>query len=211
MCPECFRRLPFVPGKRCRKCGKPVEETKSLCGDCEKIKHSFDEGVGIFLYDGLMRDMVSWFKYKGRQEYGRVMGRIMADAARPYLESWIPDVIVPVPAHRDRLRKRGYNQAAILAESVSGRTGIPAVPELLRRTVKTEAMKNLSREERRMNAARAFAVPAARGVPRRVLIVDDIYTTGATIDGCAEVLRAKGAEKVFFLSMCIGGGYISRF
>ncbi len=210
ICPGCVGRLPFVTGPRCRKCGKPAAAAGTLCRDCAEIPHAYDLGAGVFLYDAVMRKTVSWFKYKGRQEYGRILGRIMAEAARPFLIRWSPDVIVPVPVHRERRRRRGYNQAEILAESLSAATGIPAVPELLVRTVRTEAMKNLSREERRRNTARAFAAPGRREMPGRVLIVDDIYTTGATVDGCAGALKAGGAGRVFFLAMCIGGGALSQ-
>lgn len=211
ICPECERKLPRVDTARCRICGSPVEDGMLLCDDCMEMKHSFDSGMGIFIYDDTMRHVIAAFKYKERREYGHALGRLIVDASGDLIENWKPDVIVPIPIHKERLAERGYNQAEILAEEVSERTGIPMRSDILVRKGRTAAMKNLNREERRANMVSAFAVPPGAYIPETVLIIDDIYTTGATIDAASSVLKKCGAGRVFFLTVCTGAGFMVKF
>ena len=206
VCPECEEKLPYVKEPLCRKCGKPVDEMQVFCTDCMEHPHEFAEGRGVFIYDDVMRESITYFKYIGRKEYGQGLGKRMAEYAEPYIRNWQPERIVPVPVHESRKRARGYNQAEVLARAVAAYYGIPCALDAIIRTGKTAAMKNLSAGERRKNLLRAFSPgPGIEAFPS-VLLVDDIYTTGATLDACAAVLRDAGTREVYFLTACIGAG-----
>jgi len=211
VCPACERKLPYIRTRRCAKCGKPVEEEDELCEDCRKTEHLFDEGMGIFLYDETMKKTMAAFKFKGRAEYGDSLGFLMADNSRDKLALWKPDLLVPVPIHKEKLRTRGYNQAEKLACSVSRTTGIPVKRNAVVRTGRTRAMKNLGAEERQENLEEAFrqGTDSVRG--RRILIIDDIYTTGSTVDAVSKVLRSGGALLIAFLTVCIGKGFMIEY
>lgn len=206
ICPECARNLPWITGRRCRICGKELDGESGICTDCREVKHSFDEAVCIFRYDEVMKKAVSALKYKGRREFGEILGIIAARAAAPYIIRWRVDAVVPVPVHRAKLRIRGYNQAAVIGRAVSEEFGLPMCPDLLVRIQKTEALKNLTREERRREVRKAFAASARAAVPQRPLITDDIYTTGATADACAAILKKLGSSAVFVMTLASGGG-----
>lgn len=211
ICPDCTGRLPVITGNRCRKCGKPAEKAGGLCRDCAEAGHVYKEGLGIFLYEDTMRESISWLKYRGRREYGRIFGMLMGRCARDELKRWQAEALVPVPVHRKRLLRRGYNQAEELSVGLSGFTGLPVLSKALRRSGETRAMKELTPGERRKNLAGAFARGDGSAAGKKVVIVDDIYTTGSTIDVCASLLLEQGAEAVFFLTLAIGGGYLSRY
>ena len=116
------------------------------------------------------------------------------------------DAIIPVPVHPSRRRKRGFNQAEVLAKIVGERLGIPVKAELLRRTKKTLPQKELSVGERLKNLSGAFRADEIPENIRRVLLVDDIYTTGSTIEACTRVLKAAGVETIYFVVICMAGG-----
>lgn len=211
ICPECLRALPVIETRRCAKCGKPVEEFEKYCEDCSKNPHVYTRGLGIFLYDEQMKKTMAALKYKGRREYGAVLGRLVYERARGELLRWRPQAIVPIPIHPDRKNERGYNQAEEIAGPIAELAGIRLCPDLLVRTERTGPMKKLTRAERFENMKDAIAVRGGCFVPDRVLIVDDIYTTGATIDAAAHALRSAGAREIYFLSVCIGAGFMITY
>ena len=202
ICPECERMLHPVGHPRCYKCGKPIEEGE-YCRDCLKQPHVFEQGRGIFVYDSIMRRSVTRYKYYGCREYGDFYAKAMYLYARKEIEKWNPDLIVPVPVHRSKERQRGFNQAAYLAEKLSYYTRIPADLDMVQKVVKTKSQKKLNALQRRMNLERAFRVTGdVRG--KDILVIDDVYTTGSTIDAMAGCLKKKGAGNVYFLTVCIG-------
>lgn len=202
ICPECERRLRPIGHPRCYKCGKHVEEGE-YCKDCRKHAHIFDQGRGIFVYDDIMRRSVTRYKYYGCREYGDFYAKAMYRYAQKELREWSPDLIVPVPIHKSKERLRGFNQAAYLAERLSSYTGIPVDMNLVQKVVKTKSQKKLNAMQRRKNLEKAFLVTKdIRG--KDILVVDDVYTTGSTIDAMAGCLRKKGAKNVYFLTVCIG-------
>ena len=209
-CPECLEALPYVEEPRCRKCGKPVDETLVYCEDCMELRRSFDAGCSAFVYDDRMRETIRCFKNKGRAEYGGVLGRLLYVYARRELSEWDPQCIIPVPVHRKRLKARGYNHAELLAEEIASLSGIPLLTGALLRTDQTEAMRRLDREGRRRNLRGAFSA-SGKELPARVLLVDDILTTGSTLDECALTLKEAGAKEVYFVTLCTGGGEAVRF
>ena len=202
---ECEKKIIKVtPG--CEKCGKPVARGH-ICGDCAGNPHVYTEGRGLFLYEGPVRESISALKYLGKREYGEAIGKLMYRYGQKYIGRWKPEVIIPVPVHRDRKRERGYNQAEVLAREISKSSGIPLGKDIIVRIKNTEALKKLDPEGRKEQVRSAFGAGAAKSLAagtKRAMIVDDIYTTGATIDGCASVLKGLGVDKVYFLTACIG-------
>lgn len=212
ICPKCREKLPYVPGRRCARCGKPVEPYEMLCDDCRKVPHVYDEGRGVFLYNDVMKQTMIRLKYKQRREYGRVLGGLVYEAEKNAIRRWRPEALIPVPIYKKKLETRGYNQAEEIARPIAERAGVPLLSNLLVRVRQTEAMKSLSATERRNNLTGAFTIGKQPGRPlKSVIVVDDIYTTGATIDACAEVLRRAGTAHVYFLAVCIGQGFMVRY
>ncbi|MCD7980756.1 MAG: ComF family protein [Clostridiales bacterium] len=206
ICAACKKSLVYVSDAYCMKCGKPLEEEQeAYCADCKKRNHYFEQGRALYSYQGALRPSLYRLKYSNRREYAVVYGREMAK----YLGKWIRRMriarIVPVPLHPSRQRKRGYNQAALLAGEIGRQLGLPVDQKLLYRVKKTEAQKSLTGQERRKNLSQAFQVRGEILPGERILLVDDIYTTGATADAAALCLRRSGRCLVFVLSAAIGG------
>lgn len=205
ICPECETLAVPIEGARCFQCGRPVSEEEEFCEECRTHTHRFESGRGIFLYSSRWRSCVVRFKYYGCREYGDFLGDAMAFYARRELKCWKPDCLVPVPLHRSKERRRGFNQAEYLAARISRQSGIPMEAGLVAKIRKTKSQKRLSGRERKKNLAGAFAVtkPVA-GLC--ILVVDDVFTTGSTIDAMAECLKKAGALRVHFLTAFIGHG-----
>lgn len=185
------------------KCGRPVGETEEYCGECRKGGREFTQGRGIFLYNDKMKASVVRYKYYGCREYGDFYAAAMCRYARDEILRWKPDVIVPVPLHKKKLRTRGFNQSEYLARRVAGFYGIPISVRIIYKTKNTKSQKKLSARERRKNLEEAFSV-AERLDGLSVLVIDDVYTTGSTMDAVSAALKEKGAEKIYFLTVCIG-------
>ena len=148
------------------------------------------------------------FKYDGRREYADFYGEGMARAMDRFLRETgaqhVPELLVPVPCSRQRMRKRGYNQAALLAHRLSEKTSFPVAEDLLVRSRDTRAMRGMTALERQINLKRTFHVYGNGVRLKSIMLIDDIYTTGATIDACAGALLEAGAEEVSFLALAIG-------
>lgn len=203
ICERCEQELIPISEPRCFKCGKPVSAAEEYCRDCLENRHVFDRGRGIFVYDERMRRSLVRYKYYGCREYGDFYSRAMCLYARKELALWKPDLIVPVPIHKSKERLRGFNQAAYLAEKISRFTGIPADSALVQKVRKTKSQKKLTARQRQENLRKAFRVER-KLTGLKILIVDDVYTTGSTMDAMARCLREKGAKNVYFLTVCIG-------
>ena len=206
ICPECERKLTYVGDSYCMRCGKPVDEDEEYCSDCQRSEHAYDEGRAALLYDEYMSMSIYRFKYNGKREFASFYARVMTKQLGRKIKSWEPDVIVPVPVHKSKLKKRGYNQAYLIAKELSKNLGIPVNDRLVRRNTATAVQKNLSAKERQNNLKKAFKVTQNVVSLNTVLIVDDIYTTGATVDAMARCLRGAGVKKIYFVSLCIGRG-----
>lgn len=207
ICPSCRGKAVRAAEPKCKKCGKPLKDAQQeYCMDCKKRPPAFDEGAGIFLYDDTMRASVAWFKYRGRAEYAEYFGRELYRGGARLLERWQPELLIPVPIHRARMAQRGYNQAGLLADELFALSGIPVSHTAVRRRKSTAALKRQTPEERRRSMHRAFTAKKGLALPKRILIIDDIYTTGSTVNALARLLRKHGAERVYFLTLCIGAG-----
>lgn len=203
ICPECRKKLRYVAGPRCLKCGKHIrDDRQEYCRGCRTAPHKFEAGRGIFVYRSAAESMYR-FKYAKRQEYARFYGQQIAEKAGGIIKKWKPDALVPVPIHSTKKRERGYNQAALLAEETGRILNIPVESRLLLRVKKTLPQKALSDDERQNNLKKAFKISRNDVKLKTVIIIDDIYTTGSTIDACAETLKEAGVEKVYFITAAI--------
>ena len=151
----------------------------------------------------MWRQSLVRFKYYGCREYGDFYAKAMSIYGKKYLERWRPQLIVPVPLHPRKKRNRGFNQAAYLAERLSGFCGIPWREDVVRKVRNTRSQKKLNAAKRRQNLKNAYQVTAdITGLS--VLVVDDVYTTGSTMDAMAQCLLEAGAKEVYFLTVCAG-------
>ncbi len=206
ICPECSGKLTFVREPYCMRCSKPVDEDEEYCRDCRERAHIYDEGCAALIYDEYMSKSIYRFKYNGKTEYARFYADVMTDVLGDRIRRWDPDAIIPVPIHKSKLKKRGYNQAQLLAKELSKRLSIPVKSDIVTRQSATKVQKNLSAVARQNNLKKAFKVIPNSVQLSSVLVVDDIYTTGATIDAVARCLKEAGVEKVYFATLCIGRG-----
>ena len=186
------------------KCGKPLaDETQEYCADCEENEHAYAEGRAVWIYDDLLRDMIADYKYRFKKEYAEFFAWCAVKKLGGYIRDIRPDVIIPVPISRKRCRKRGYNQAAAVSNIVGSCLNIPTDTHSLRRGRSTLPQKELDPSMRLLNLSKAFYTEKKLSY-KTVLIIDDIYTTGSTMDACAAALKKAGVKKVYFAALCIG-------
>lgn len=208
ICRECGYKVKYITEPFCMVCGKPLEqEGRELCGDCTGRKHNFVRGVAAFAYTKELKQSIYRFKYSNHREYAAFYGDSILRLKGQIIRSWQPEVIIPVPLHPKRLKNRGFNQAELIAGRIGAGLGLPVDGRTLIRTVNTAPQKTLNDKERAQNTKKAFQLTENIVKYRKVLLVDDIYTTGATLDSCAEVLLQAGVKKVYFAAVCTGRGF----
>ncbi len=190
----------------CLKCGKQLQhEEQEYCEDCKKNRHLYIQGSALYDY-GSMADSIFRFKYAGRMEYADFYGRELYERKAGWLSMVQPDALVPVPIHAARKRKRGYNQAELVARHLSSLCGVPVNNSLIYRPKQTAPLKDLSHSERQNNLKRAFKIRQNDVKLSTIVIIDDIYTTGSTIDAMSEVLHQAGISDVYFMTLTVGRG-----
>lgn len=208
VCKTCKNKLHSIKEPRCMKCSKPIlnEETE-YCYDCEKRLFHYDRGMALWIYDDIMKKSIGDFKYHGRKEYSKFYGKALAEEYGNWVQSIDADALIPVPLHKQKQKARGYNQAELIAKEVGARIKVPVRTDILYRQHYTMPQKELNDVERRKNLARAFQVKKDIFFLKKIILVDDIYTTGSTIEACTNVLLEHGIQQVYFLSVCIGKGF----
>jgi len=206
LCPDCWRTLHFLDGPACAACGLPFEIDpggETLCAACLTHPPAFDKARAILRYDDASRKPVLALKHADRLDLVPAFGRWLERTGREFIAQ--SDLIVPVPLHRFRLWSRRYNQSAELARVLSRLAGVPADPMALARVRPTPSQGQMpSASARRRNVRGAFAVPENRRstvAGKRILLVDDVLTTGATANACAKALKRAGAQKVFVVAL----------
>ncbi len=198
LCPECLSDIPLLGPSRCPRCALPYPATDGsahLCEACLRSEPPFASVAAAGIYGGALRRAVHRFKYEGGVDLDRPLSALLARALLPTLCGVRPDLIVPVPLHRARLRERTYNQALLLARGVARQTGIDLAPRLLERILPTLSQQGLSSRQRRRNLRGAFALREKLD-GERIVLIDDVLTTGATAHACSRVLLEGGAGEV---------------
>ncbi len=206
ICPSCRRELVYLREDYCLRCGRPLEdEQEEFCLSCGSKTHYFTQGRALFSYQGAVRTSLYRLKYANRRDYATVYGRELAGELGEWIRTLGISRIVPIPLHPSRRRRRGYNQAALLARQLGQLLEIPVEEKLLYRVKKTAPLKTMDSRERQAQLRHAFAVGGAVRPGERILLVDDIYTTGTTADAAALALRRRAGCWIFVVSVAIGG------
>ncbi|SDB37814.1 MULTISPECIES: ComF family protein [unclassified Butyrivibrio] len=202
--PECKRVIKPAGKIICMKCGKPLSDAdKEYCPDCEKTRHYFDRGFGVFRYRSISGSIYR-FKYSGRREYADYYGEAAMQYLGKAMKAMRADAVIPVPMYDKKQRKRGYNQAEVFADALGKRIGVPVRNDIVRRVRDTVPMKMLDSSERRSNLKKAFNISQNDVKFKCIILVDDIYTTGSTMDELAREFRRHGVERIFFVTLAIG-------
>lgn len=207
VCGDCIGKLPYIREPLCKKCGKQLEnERQEFCSDCGKKVHHYLQGKAIFIYRKEMKLSMYRFKYSNKREYADFFAEEAVKRYGMWMEQMKIEVIVPVPMYAAKKRSRGYNQAEVFAKALSKESGIAVDCCLVKRVKNTAPLKTMNGKERKYHLKGAFQVCTNIVKYNKVLLVDDIYTTGATIDAIAEQLKHSGVKELFFLSICAGEG-----
>lgn len=213
ICDKCMKKLTVITEPRCKKCSKPIEqEEKEFCSDCEHKNYHFIKGYSLWVYDGDIKKSIADFKYHNKKENAKYYIREILSNYGDEIRKLSPVTIVPVPLYRGKYKERGYNQADILARGIAKELELPVLSDLLIRNRKTLPQKQLSDKERLRNLSKAFefnieAYGDHADKLNNILLIDDIYTTGSTIEACANVLIRQGISNVYFVTLCIGKGF----
>ena len=200
LCQACLQNIPFISPPICEQCGTPLD-LSFPCQECahHPLQHIDGVRVGAFFEDNPIREAIHALKYRDQKVLALVLSEILSDTYRRY--HLTVDVVVPVPLHRSRIKTRGYNQSELLARHLAMRLDLPVNMVTLRRTRKTESQMSLGADERQRNVADAFACCDKQLENRRILLIDDVCTTGSTLDACASALKASGAASVWGLTL----------
>jgi competence protein ComFC len=201
LCEPCWATLPRHHAVACR-CGLPLLPGRSTCGRCRRGRQPFAAGASLGPYEGALRVVLHELKYGGRRRAACPLADALLEEPAVRALVATSDVIVPVPLHPRRLRERGYNQSALLADAIARRVGRPACSDALVRRLDTAPQAGLSAAARRRNVRGAFAVRRKACVAgRTVTLVDDVLTTGATALACARQLTEAGANEIRLLTV----------
>jgi ComF family protein len=192
LCADCTAEMPRNT-VCCARCALPLESPAPLCGRCLKRGPPWDAAWAPFRYEWPLAQLESRFKFGGDLAAGHTLSQLWLASSPPGKS---PQAIVPVPLHRTRLRKRGYNQALELAKPLAKRFGVPLLRDALRRTRATDAQTELTAVQRRRNVRGAFAAKFDGLVPQHLAVLDDVFTTGATLAECVRVLKRAGVQRV---------------
>lgn len=203
-CPGCRSRLQYLGENYCMKCGKGLsKEEWEFCTDCKKHRHYFERGRSLYAYESVAASIFR-LKYRGRQEYADFFGEELYQHLYKDIAAMQAQAILPVPLHRTRMRERGFNQSALLAKALAKRCGIPYRGDLVIRSRKTLPQKQLNYSERQNNLKKAFKLSGNDVKLDTAIIMDDIYTTGSTVDAMSEALLAGGLKRVYVITLAAG-------
>lgn len=204
ICPACLTKITFLVAPLCPNCGTPFKTEDGrdhLCGAC--LRHPPSHlSRSATLYAGPVQELIHRFKYGYKVHLSDPLGIMVSQALLPFREEAAPDLVVPVPLHRKRLRQRGFNQSQLIGEVLAKRWKLRVDLGSLYRERWTEPQTSLDAEQRRDNVKGAFAVRRPERLKgKRVLLVDDVCTTGSTLRACAEALEEAGAQAVFAVTV----------
>lgn len=201
LCQNCYDKIAFIVPPICQRCGTPVRDPSSICGQCRHHPLQFMDGIRSASYfeDNPIRSAIHFLKYRNHKAVVMAPAKILAEAYQRF--QLVADVIVPVPLHPARLRERGYNQSELLAGELSRLLGLLLNAKTLQRTRQTKSQMTLGSDERHRNVAGAFSCVDKDLTGQRILLIDDVCTTGSTLDSCAETLKQNGVASVWGLTL----------
>ena len=205
ICTACAKITKHLTGAVCMKCGKKMDGNMPYCYDCSRKQHKFVRNFSVFEYPHV-RESLYRFKYQGRAEYAKYYAMQAYRLHGKRLEGLNADAIIPVPLHVSRYRKRGYNQAQELAKELSKLIHVPVKTHFVMRIKATKPLKTLDISGRQNNLKKAFLIMQNDVKLKTIILVDDIYTTGTTLDEIAGVCKAVGVENIYSLTVAVGNG-----
>lgn len=206
ICFKCREKIVYIGEKTCRKCGKSIEDdTQIFCRECTQHRHLYTEGLALYDYQSIASSIYR-YKYENRRDYGKFYGEDLAKCFGEQIYKWNIDAIIPVPLYKRKERERGFNQAKIIALQLGEKLKIPVYCDYIKRVKDTKPLKKMDYIARQNNLKNAFHIPEDDVKLKRVLLVDDIYTTGSTIDAIAATLREHGIGEVYYVALSIGEG-----
>ena len=205
ICDKCSTRIQYLGNHICFQCGKQVKEEEEYCYDCRRRKHSYDQGRAVFAYEYIRLSLYR-FKYAGRREYASFYARSIANRLGQMRKLWKPQALVPVPMYSRKKRKRGYNQAEEIAKELGKFWKLPVITDLVVRCKNTRPMKEIVGTDRQNNLKKAFKLGTNDVKLNTIIIIDDIYTTGSTIDAVAKICREAGITHIYYITVSIGNG-----
>ncbi len=207
VCEDCREQTNKIGESFCIKCGKELEEAeREFCQDCEKYPHIFVQNRGLFPYSGCLKGSIYRYKYQNQRYYAQYYAKELVAKFGEQIKSWGVEALLPVPLHKSREKKRGFNQAEELLKYMEKPLGIPLYRNYVLREKKTLPQKYLNQAGRQKNLKNAFKIAENSVKLNRVLVCDDIYTTGSTLDAVAQALKQTGVREVYGLCICIGRG-----
>jgi ComF family protein len=205
ICSDCFSKIRWIEPPFCSICGTPFASKAAdshACGPCAKKRKYFTMARALGYYEGSLQEAIHRWKYEGKTTLNPLFGEWMAVGLNRHWNPDSLDLVIPVPLHRGRLRQRGFNQALLLATELSRRSGIPYRKRVLQKKNPTLPQVSLSGVEREKGVRGSFHLVRREEVEgRSVLLVDDVYTTGATVNECSKILLAGGAARVDVLTL----------
>ena len=201
ICRRCYESRGLIVESFCRKCGKNLYKDELFCYDCSHHRHEFEAGHALFPYVQI-KDAIWAMKFKRQRWRALALAELMSWLFDAEVRQWQIEAVAFVPQHFSALGRKGYNPPEAVARYVSQSWGLPLIRVLAARR-KSHDQKGLTAAERRNNLKNIYF--CKEKVPfRRILLIDDVYTTGATIDACSHLLKENGAEKVYFFTIAIG-------
>jgi len=205
LCEVCLDKIVCIPPPHCPKCGRRLANGEHICRECTGKPSHIERGWSCCYYDGTIKDLIHLFKYNRYLGLIDIFKDVMADFVKKNKIEKHIDLIVPVPVHPAKQRERSYNHAQVLASSLSDIFSIPMDCKNLKKIKWTQSQSELDKEKRLKNVKDSFFVIEKQVFSERnVLIVDDVYTTGATINECAKALLDAGSGKVYSLALARG-------
>lgn len=205
LCPSCLSGITYIKSPLCTLCGIPFKSedgSNHLCGECLTSKRYFTKARSIGLYERTLLKAIHLFKYNGKIHLASPLSHMLSDSVSQLFDIKSVDLLIPVPLHPKRLKERGFNQALLLARVLKKKYNKDLATRILKRSRWTEPQVNLSGKARRKNVKGSFIISNPMAVKEKnILLLDDVYTTGATINECGRTLLKAGANEVYVLTL----------
>lgn len=208
LCHDCWEKIQKNPPPFCAKCGRSLpglRDSAYICGDCQRSEYHFNRAWAACLYEGVVKECIHLVKYSKKLCLVKPLSQLVLDFATTYLDMKAVDQLVPIPLHSAKLREREFNQAELIASRIKASFNIPIVSDNLRRIKLRPPQTTLPRKERIRNLNGAFKIKnPSQFRQRSILLIDDVFTTGSTVNECSKVLLEAGAKKVDVLTLARG-------
>ena len=205
LCEECLGKVKVNNPPFCLKCGHPLSgpaDLKVVCGKCSGIKYNFDKAFYCCNYEGLVKELVHKFKYNHKKFLICLFNELMTNFIKRHISTKSMDMVVPIPLHRGKLQQRGFDQALLLSKNLSKTFNLQMSYNILNRKKDTKQQANLNKAQRLKNIKGAFSIKDKTVFNKKsVLLIDDIFTTAATANECAHLLKEAGAKSVSLLAL----------